>query len=88
MKFKFISVLFSLVLILSPAISRANVFNGDISFSDCTKSCNSAGEHEIKFHDKVDFTLRIIVDEDSYFPVIKTVSSINEKVNWSLSSRH
>jgi len=63
-KFRFIFVLFSLVLslvlIVSPSISQADVFNGDISFSNCVTLCNSAGEHEIKFRTKIDFTLRII----------------------------
>ena len=80
---KFIFILFSLGLLILPSISKANVLSGDISFSNCEKLCNSAGEREIRFHNKVDFTLRIIIDEDSYFPAMKVGNITNKKVNWS-----
>ena len=83
MKLKFIFALFSFVLYVFPAVSQAEVFNGDISFTNCDKLCNSKGEREIKFHSKVDFTLRIVIDEESFFPVMKIVNLTKEKVKWS-----
>ena len=83
MKSKFIFASFSLALFLSPSISQADVFKGEVSFSNCDKSCYSSGERDIKFHSKIDFTLKMIIDEDSYFPAMKVVNSTKEKVNWS-----
>lgn len=83
MKFKYLFASFSLALFLSPSISQADVFKGEISFSNCDQSCYSSGERDIKFHSKIDFTLKMIIDEDSYFPAMKVVNSTKEKVNWS-----
>ncbi len=83
MKLKYLYALFSFVLYVFPAVSQAEVFDGDISFSNCDKLCNSAGDRVIKFHSKVDFTLRIVIDNDSYFPVMNTVNLTKEKIKWS-----
>jgi len=83
MKLKFIYALLSFFLFVFPAVSQAEVFNGDISFSNCDKLCNSAGDRVIKFHSQIDFTLRIVIDEDSFFPVMKIVNLTKEKVKWS-----
>ena len=83
MKFKYLFALFSLALFLSPSISQADVFKGEISFSNCDQACYSSGDRDIKFHSKIDFTLKMIIDEDSYFPTMKVVNSTKEKVNWS-----
>lgn len=83
MKFKFLFVSFSLILFLAPSMSQADVFKGEISLSDCDQSCYSSGERDIKFHSKIDFTLKMLIDEDSYFPTMKVVNTTKEKVNWS-----
>ena len=83
MKFKYLFASFSLALFLSPSISQADVFKGEVSFSNCDQSCYSSGERDIKFHSKIDFTLKMIIDEDSYFPSMKVVNTTKEKVNWS-----
>lgn len=83
MKSKFLFASFSLALFLSPSISQADVFKGEISFSNCDKSCYSSGERDIKFHSKIDFTLKMSIDEDSYFPAMKVVNTTNETVDWS-----
>ena len=83
MKSKFLFASFSLALFLSPSISQADVFKGEVSFSNCDKSCYSSGERDIKFHSKIDFTLKMLIDEDSYFPAMKVVNTTKEKVNWS-----
>ena len=83
MKSKFLFASFSLALFLSPSISQADVFKGEVSFSNCDESCYSSGERDIKFHSKIDFTLKMLIDEDSYFPAMKVVNTTKEKVNWS-----
>lgn len=83
MKFKFLYILFSLALILSPSISQADVFKGDISFSNCDQPCYFSGERDIKFHSKIDFTLKMLIDDHSYFPAMKVVNTTKEKVSWS-----
>lgn len=83
MIFKILYVLFSLALFLSPSISQADTFKGDISFSNCDQPCYFSGERDIKFHSKIDFTLKMLIDDDSYFPAIKVVNTTKEKVNWS-----
>ena len=83
MKFKFLVASFSLALFLSPSISQADVFKGEISFSNCDQSCYSSGERDIKFHSKIDFTLKMLIDEDSYFPAMKVVNTTQENVSWS-----
>lgn len=83
MKFKYLFASLSLALFLSPSISRADVFKGDISFSNCNQSCYSSGERDIKFHSKIDFTLRMLIDDDSFFPAMKVVNTTQENLNWS-----
>jgi hypothetical protein len=83
MKFKYLFAIFSLALFLSPSISQAEVFKGEVSFLNCNQSCYSSGERDIKFHSKVDFTLKMLIDEDSYFPSLKVVNTTQENVNWS-----
>jgi len=83
MKSKFLIASFFLALFLSPSISHADVFKGKFSFSNCDETCYSSGERDIKFHSKIDFTLKMLIDEDSYFPSMKVVNTTKEKVNWS-----
>ena len=83
MKLKLIYALLSIVLYVFPAASQAEVFDGEILFSECDKLCNSAGDRVIKFHSKADFTLRIVIDKDSFFPVMKIVNLTKEKIKWS-----
>ena len=83
MKSKFLFASFSLALFLSPSISQADVFKGEVSFSNCNQSCYSSGERDIKFHSKIDFTLKMLIDDDSYFPAMKVVNTTNEIVDWS-----
>lgn len=83
MKSKFLFVLFSLALFLSPSMSQAEVFKGEVSFSNCNQSCYSSGERDIKIHSKIDFTFKMLIDEDSYFPDMKVVNNTQENVNWS-----
>jgi hypothetical protein len=75
MNFKYLFSLFSLALFLSPSISQADVFKGE--------TCYSSGERDIKFHSKIDFTLKMLIDEDSYFPAMKVVNTTQENVSWS-----
>ena len=84
MNFKYLFSLFSLALFLYPSISQADVFKGEISFSNCNQSCYSSGERDIKFHSKIDFTFKMLIDEDSYFPAIKVVNTTQENVSWSV----
>ena len=37
----------------------------------------------MKFHSKVDFTLKMLIDEDSYFPSLRVVNTTQQNVNWS-----
>ena len=83
MKFKYLLASFTLALFLYPSISQADVFNGDISFSNCNQSCYSSGERDIKFHSKIDFTLKMLIDDDSYFPAMTVVNTTKEIVDWS-----
>ena len=83
MKFKYLFASFTLALFLYPSISQADVFNGDISFSNCNQSCYSSGERDIKFHSKIDFTLKMLIDDDSYFPAMKVINTTKEIVDWS-----
>lgn len=83
MRFKALFTLLSVALFLFPSISQAEVFKGDVSFSNCNQACYSSGERDIKVHSKIDFTLKMVIDDDSYFPALKVVNTTKEEVSWS-----
>lgn len=84
MLFKTRYILLSLFISLTyPSFLLADEFSGSISFTKCKKHCNPKGEPEILFHSKIDYTLRLVIDKNSYHPVIKVVNETDNSVEWS-----
>jgi hypothetical protein len=71
------------IALVKPSVLLASDFSGDISFLNCKQNCNANGEPELKFHNKADYILRLVVDKNTYFPLMKVINATGSAINWS-----